>query len=249
MQNNPAEDWQRLTEHYRALSDEELEELAADFVDLTETAREVLRNEMRSRGLDDPASARSAPALQSAAKEPPQAPLELRNAPWKGDPVDMAFGAFGARAPELVPDTPDTGSEADGSHDYTWKTVLCDCETSVRARQLVDALQRAGIDSWVDGPGSNSRYGSSGLANPRVLVAADQLEEAIAIARQPVPQDIIDDLNQQVPEYVPPKCPKCGAEDPVLESAEPSNSWLCEACGEQWTEPATDLEGKPEAAG
>jgi hypothetical protein len=51
MQNNPAEQWRQLTETYRAMFDGELENLARDLDDLTETAREVLRGEMKSRGL------------------------------------------------------------------------------------------------------------------------------------------------------------------------------------------------------
>jgi hypothetical protein len=54
MQTSPAEEWQRLTEHYREMSDEALEELALDFGDLTETAQQALSSEMRMRGLDDP---------------------------------------------------------------------------------------------------------------------------------------------------------------------------------------------------
>ena len=53
MQADPIAEWQRLTEHYREMSDEELGELACDFDDLTETAQQVLRSEMRSRGLGD----------------------------------------------------------------------------------------------------------------------------------------------------------------------------------------------------
>ena len=54
MQINPAEDWHSLTEHYRAMLDGELEELADSLDDLTETAKEVLRSEMRNRGLGEP---------------------------------------------------------------------------------------------------------------------------------------------------------------------------------------------------
>ena len=54
MQSDPALEWRRLTEHYREMSDEELRELAADFANLTETAQQVLAQEMRSRGLGDP---------------------------------------------------------------------------------------------------------------------------------------------------------------------------------------------------
>ncbi|MGO9338979.1 MAG: hypothetical protein ACLPY1_15915 [Terracidiphilus sp.] len=241
MEINPAEDWHSLTEHYRAMLDGELEELAESIGDLTETAQQVLRNEMRNRGLGDPESTRSAPALQSAPKEPPQAPLTLRNAPWAGDPVDIAFGAFGARAPELVRGTRDTGDEADAPRDYTWKTQLCECETTDEANQIREMLRRAGIDSWVEKPGS--RWA---VFRPRVVVAADQLEQAIEIARHPFPPDIIEQSKVEMPEFEAPKCPKCGTEDPVLESAEPTNSWLCEACGKQWTEPISD--GEEESA-
>jgi hypothetical protein len=51
------------------------------------------------------------------------------------------------------------------------------------------------------------------------------------------------------PEFEPPRCPQCGAEDPVLEGVDPFNTWLCEACGKQWTESAAALSGTPEKAG
>ncbi len=44
----------RLAEEYRAKSDDELRELAADFSDLTEPAQQALRQEMQSRKLGDP---------------------------------------------------------------------------------------------------------------------------------------------------------------------------------------------------
>ena len=87
------------------------------------------------------------------------------------------------------------------------------------------------------------------VGNLQVLVAADQLDDAREIAARPIPQDVVDESRQEVPEYIPPKCPKCGAEDSVLESAEPTNSWLCEACGKQWTEPAMDTDGEPSKTG
>jgi hypothetical protein len=212
MQSNPAEEWQRLTEHYRGMLDGELEELADSFGDLTETAQQVLRNELRSRGLDEP-GAKKAAARYAA----PAAPAR-----------------FASQA-----DKSNGDEEGDLPKGYTWKTPLCECDTSAEAYQLKQVLQRAGIDSWIEG--ANSRSGGY----PKVLVAADQLEQAIEIANQPIPQEIVEESRIEVPEYVPPTCPKCGAEDPVLESAEPTNAWLCEACGEQWSEP----EGEAERAG
>ena len=115
--------------------------------------------------------------------------------------------------PELVPDAGDTQSEQSGPHEYTWKTLLCECETSEQALELREALRRAGIESWVEGPRTDSRYVRTGRENPRVLVAADQLDAARAIAANPIPQEIADESQDEVPEFVEPKCPKCGADD------------------------------------
>ncbi len=74
------------------------------------------------------------------------------------------------------------------------------------------------------------------FSNPRILVAADQLEQACDILSRPIPQAIVEESKAEVPEFETPVCPKCGAEDPVLENADPVNSWLCEDCGNQWTD-------------
>jgi hypothetical protein len=135
-------------------------------------------------------------------------------------------------------------SEGAGPSDFTWKTLLCECETSEQAYQLREMLRRFGIDSWVEAPGVRLS-----IFTPRVVVAADQLERAIEIARQPIPQDIVDESREGMPQYELPHCPGCGTDDPVLESAEPTNSRLCERCGKQWSEPLTDGMGEPENAG
>src|SRR5580692_8254737 len=57
MQSEPIMEWQRLTEHYRGLHDEELCELAVEIGDLTDTAQQALRQELRSRGLGEPEAA------------------------------------------------------------------------------------------------------------------------------------------------------------------------------------------------
>ena len=227
MQGNPAADWQRLTEHYREMSDVELLELAAYIVDLTETAQQVLRNEMNYRSLDMPRPSVEAPN--------PSDPPAIRR--W---------------ASSITPDTGSVESSDPGSLDddnrpneFTWKTMLCECDDRKQAWQIYEVLRQAEIESWIEQPGS--RY-SLEFSYPRVLVAADQLEEARQIATRPIPQDIIDLSEMDSPEFETPKCPKCGAEDPVLESVEPTNAWLCEACGAQWADPATDLEADPESS-
>jgi ribosomal protein L37AE/L43A len=115
---------------------------------------------------------------------------------------------------------------------------LCECETSLEASELSEALKQAGIESWIENPATRSRYTGLGLSYPRVLVAADQLEQARAIAARPIPSEIVEATETEVPDFQAPSCPKCGAGDPVLEGVNPANTWRCEQCGQQWTETA-----------
>jgi hypothetical protein len=216
MQADPVLEWRRLTAHYRELSDDGLRELAADFADLTDAAKQVLRNEMQSRGLSDP----QAPA-----------PMPQRNAHSAVEHIDGVPTNVFSRAPQMVRDEPADDAGGDESEfQYTWKTDLCECETLEQAQELSVALQRAGLDNWIQ----PSR--EFGRRYARVLVAADQLEQARAIAATPIPQEILDHSKQEVPEFVAPVCPQCGAADPILESVEPANTWRCELCDAEWSD-------------
>jgi hypothetical protein len=103
-------------------------------------------------------------------------------------------------------------------------------------------LRRAGIDTWLQKPGSRFVVpwaDELGVGSIQLNVAADQLEPALAIVAQPIPQDIINQMKelQAAPAYEIPRCARCKAEDPTLESVEPTNNWLCESCGYTWSDP------------
>ena len=230
MHHNPAEDWQALAEHYRQMDDVELRELAADFGDLTPTAQEVLRGELRNRRLPEP-GAKAGDETVAQKKHESAAPEPER---W--------VNAVDADAAVAQVEEPAEDEDDEAPREFTWKTPLCDCETMDQALQLQEALKRAGIDRWVEQPGRNA------VSGPRVVVAADQLEEAQEVAARPIPREIMERFEQEQPEFVAPRCPACGAEDPVLESADRGNCWLCEVCGKQWSDavPASD-EGQERA--
>jgi ribosomal protein L37AE/L43A len=211
MQADPITEWQRLTQHYREMNDGELEELYAGKSDLTEVAQQVLSDEVKKRGLDEPRQ-------QEERKIPP----ERDAAPLDGIDSPMADGATEESEPPV---------------EYTWKTMLCECEDQEEAWQIQEVLRGAGIESWIDRPGY---YVAPGIGNLQIMVAADQLEKAHEITSRPIPQEIVEQSRMDIPDYVPPVCPSCGAEDPLLESADPVNSWRCETCGRQWTEKAED---------
>jgi hypothetical protein len=185
-----------------------LENLAVKMEDLTETARDVLRGEMKSRGLAMPGELGFAAATRS------------------GSRADSESRGHGE-------DRDDDGAPAE----FTWKVPLCEGEDRAHAMVIGEALRRAGIDSWYEDSSSGG-----GISGPRLAVAADQLERAQQIAAVPIDQQVLADYREEAPPYETPRCPECGEEDPVLESAEPTNSWLCEGCGHQWTEPGDDSE-------
>jgi hypothetical protein len=218
MRSNSAEEWQRLTSLYAEKSDEELLELAADFGNLTEFAQPILRDEMRKRGLGDPQTPVAKPVFGISRPVVGEQSRPLDSPPNDSDVTDV-----------------------ERPYDYTWKTLLCDCANWDEVWQMREALSREGIESWMGGSPSQFGMASGG---PRILVAADQLDEARTVIARPIPQDIIDQSKEKIEEFVPPICPKCGADDPVLESAEPTNAWLCENCGARWTDSA----GSDEAA-
>jgi hypothetical protein len=214
MQDDPARYWQDLTENYRQMSDGELLELGTKPEDLTEIARQVLRDEMRRRRLDEEAPA---PA------EAPRRTVQAASIHWESPSSRRAFGPDDRE--DVVSDEP---------HEFTWKTPLCECGSQHQAWQLAEALRRQGIESWIQALANSDGID---LVTPRVLVAADELDRARIIAAQPIPPDILEETETEVPEFDAPVCPKCGAYDPVLESIDPVNAWICEACGAEWSDP------------
>ncbi len=143
----------------------------------------------------------------------------------------------GTADPGLVRNGVEAGEEGDAPPEYTWKTLLCECSGREDAWQICEVLRRAGIECWVEGPGgSYSPFSQLEQSAPRILVAADRLDEARALVSQPIPKEIVELSQMESPEFEAPACPKCGADDPVLEGVDPVNSWVCEACGHEWAE-------------
>lgn len=214
MPQDPLEEWRRLTALYSEMGDIEIQELAGQINDLTPTAQQILRDEMKKRQAVESQSHSHREVFEGASGE---------------DDEEQRLD------PSIYP--PGGG----GKIDYSWKVSLCPCESYLAARQLCEMLRRAKIDSWLDRSGSNPAipWENLGSGELQVLVGADQLDQARAIAAQPIPQDIIDQMKKEdsTPDYEIPVCPKCKAEDPTLESVEPSNNWLCESCGYTWSDP------------
>lgn len=220
MRTDRAEDWRRLTDLYRGMGELELHELATDFRNLTGMAQQVLRDELSRRGMNLPLA---------------QAEVLINGVPL---PRPRPFA--------MPADSGATGAERDFPVEYTWKTLLCECDEPEQAWQIGEVLRQSGIESWIEGPGRFSPHAELDLTNPRVLVAADQLDEARMIAARPIPPEIVELSRMRPPDFEPPLCPRCGAQDPLLDAVYSWNVWRCEACGLQWRD--TETASSDEAA-
>ncbi len=230
MQIDPMAEWRRITGVYSSMYDDELVNLAADADDLTEVGRQVLDLELKKRGLGSLSN-------PGPARTPPEPKVERRAA---------LLGNQGG-APQIVLDYK-ARRDSEAPLEYTWKTLLCECDSTEQAQLLREALQRAGIESWIDSKETGFRHTGAESAHPRVMVAADQLEQARAIAANPIPEEVVGETKTAIPEFEMPRCPHCGAKDPALEGVDPFNSWRCEACGGQWTE-SEEEQGADEGEG
>jgi hypothetical protein len=229
MEDEPLRYWQALTKNYRQMSDGELLELAGKPEDLTDVAQQALRDEMNERKLE--LTRHPAPFVVLP-------PVDF-NPSAHFESVGGPFGDY--RGPLPDSEEPDSGTPLE----YTWKTLLSDCESNDHAWQLHEALKRHGLESWV----RQVSPASTDIRGPQVYVAADQLDQAQAIAAQPIPQDIVDDWNAVVPEFELPVCPQCGSKDgATLESTDPVNAWYCESCGAEWSDPESAAEGPESSA-
>ena len=70
---------------------------------------------------------------------------------------------------------------------------------------------------------------------PRVAVMPKDAARAGEMLAKPIPEEFRI-LVRTREEFVVPKCRRCGADDPLLESIEPANHWKCESCGHEWVE-------------
>ena len=204
--------------------------LAEEWRSLTETYRAMFDGELENLAvkMDD---------LTETAREILRGEMKVRGLAMPGEKGQQDASRFrGAADADSQARERGDGKDRDDDGEpaeFTWKVPLCACEDRAHAMAIGEALRRAGIESWYEG---------GGVSGPRLVVAADQLEQAQQIAAVPIDKQILADYREEAPPYETPRCPECGEEDPVLESAAPTNSWLCEGCGHQWTEPADDPE-------
>ncbi len=238
----------RIAERYRQMSDEELLVLMPQSSELTPFAQEALANEVRSRGLKAEA-ADEKPAASSQVKPPA---FFEHEAPKFRDSAGSDFSG---------PDSPDSdSSQLDSSqedpYDEDRKLVeLCTVWSQRDALQLQGILDEAGIPFFM---GAEKATGAdkvtSNFANG---IGVQIMQVGMPWARQAMqhyePED--DPAPKETPEVdeVVIRCPKCHSDEVVFEgrTSEPANArdessqkfeWTCDSCGHHWEDDGVEKE-------
>jgi len=163
--------WQRLVELYRAMTDEELLELAARPDDLTDEAQGVLRTEMGSRRLQ----AQAAPGAEAGH-------IGMAERAAVGSSTEgVEFYTRAQHEPDLKPE-PAAKGLAKGM------AYLATFHDAIAAREVCDLLEAEGMEIDVRDvakahPGSGSFYGGPPVAL-QIIVQQRDVSRAMAILRE-----------------------------------------------------------------
>lgn len=108
---------------------------------------------------------------------------------------------------------------------------VCACDSTEEGNLVRFVLGREKIASAL-----RQNQGRFDLHGPKVVVAPDDLEEAQAILARGISPELREEFGAATAEeeFQEPECPHCGSKEVVLESVEPTNQWLCEACEVRW---------------
>jgi hypothetical protein len=226
---DPEQERRRLTEFYAGQLDGELEKVAKEAYELSDLAREALRNELGKRGLE-----------VKLVEQAPVPPARRRQPPVRGPiPGDPSPGT----PPEELP-----AGELD----------MREMVTVRRFRDLPEALiakgslESAGIECVLVNENlvRLDWFWSNLMGGAMLQVDPDDVEAAEEILNQPIPEQL--DVSG-VGEYEQPRCPRCGSLDISFQELEPSaylsmalnvpipfrrRAWRCRSCKAEWEDDA-----------
>jgi len=225
------QEYLRLSERYRQMSDEELRVLIPQSSELTPFAQEALANEIRSRGLK-----------AEVEDEKPSAPSQVTPPPAL---FERASPKFRDSTGYDVP-TPDSAQE-DQYAEERKLVELCIVWSQRDALQLQSILDEAGIPFFM---GPEKATGVDKVtSNFAKGVSVQIMQIGLPWARQAMqhyePED--DETPKEKEEFdeLVVRCPKCNSDEVVFEGgtstlivdngdSSQKYQWTCDSCGYQW---------------
>ena len=240
---DPEQERQQLADHYSRQVDGRLEKVAREGYELSDLAKEVLRAELKKRGLQVEL-AQFVPARIKKAPEPADRP--------EADAPEADAGA-GQELPQL-------DSEAEDEELVTIRRFR-DLPEALLAKGSLDS---AGIECGLadDNMVRMDWFYSNAIGGIKLLVKAEEAASAEQILSQPIPENF--DVSG-VGEYEQPRCPKCGSLDINFRELDPATyfslgvtylgvgvpipihrqAWRCHSCDVEWEEDDMAEPGQP----
>ena len=223
---DPAGEWLRISEHYRQLSDSELQALARQRSELTDSAQQALAQEISHRGLQ-PEPEPEKPATLSPFMPPP------------------AF--FEHESPKLRDSAGYDFPNPDYDYTEDRKLVELCIVWSVRdALKVQTILDRLGIPFFMGpekatGVAEVTSNFADGIA---VQIMQIGIPWAGLAMRNYEPEDDPNPKANEVLDELPVRCPKCHSTEVIFEGQTSTAvatddspqkfQWTCDACGHQW---------------
>ena len=217
---DPEQERRRLAEFYSRRMDGQLEKVAKEAYDLTDIAREVLREEFARRGLD----------VQLVELRPvPPAPPALPGDPPPEPSVEAA-------------------SAGDGELELRKMITIRQFRDLPEALLAKGSLDSAGIDCALvdDNMVRMDWFISNFIGGVKLQVQPDEVEAAIEILDQPIPEGFdVAGIGQ----YQQPHCPRCQSLDVNFQEVAPAaflttlvsmpipfhrRAWRCHSCDAEW---------------
>jgi DNA-directed RNA polymerase subunit M/transcription elongation factor TFIIS len=223
----------RISERYRQMSDEEIRVLMPQSSELTPFAQQALATEVRTRGLKLEAESEKAPA------------------PWDYKPptrIDRKAPKF---RDSVASDTSESESEssddAESPYDEDRKLVeLCTVYSERDALQVQTILDARGIPFFMGPEKASSVDAVTSDFAKGVVVQIMRIGMAWAAPgmRHYEPEDDPNPTDDKELDELPVRCPKCHSEEVVLEELASATAatdessqkykWTCDSCGHHW---------------
>ncbi|MGB8010716.1 MAG: hypothetical protein WCF68_03820 [Terriglobales bacterium] len=225
----------RISEHYRRMTDEELQVLIPQSSELTPFAQQALANEVRSRGLKaEPADEKLSPPSPF---KPPPAFFERESPKFRDEPADDSSSS----------DSPESDSSEEDNYDEDRKLVeLCTVWSLRDALKVQEILDASGIPCFMGKEkATTADKVTSNFANG---VSVQIMQIGLPWARSAMahyePEDDPTPIENEEPEELVVRCPKCHSTEVVFEGTDTlvvatddstqKYKWTCDACGNQW---------------
>jgi hypothetical protein len=235
---DPEQERQRLAEFYSRQIEERLEKVAGEAYELSDLAKEMLRAELRKRGL----------SVELAE----HAPLGVKKAPQPAHPPQEQTPEKESFGPESQP-----ARGPDHVHEMVTLRQFRDLPEALLAKGSLDS---AGIECALadDNMVRMDWFYSNAIGGIKLLVNRGDAADAEQVLTQPIPEHL--DV-AGVGAFEQPRCPNCGSLDISFRELQPAayltmflnvpipfhkRAWRCHSCDVEWEDDG--VPGRAESA-